>query len=130
MNLRRFLVLGAACMLLGPRVTAAQQFPLSAAEVADSGALATSMPRLAAQVLAEYRDTSRVRYLDNRFRLDMLLARYADAARTLATLRQVRQDTTAATRALNVQYEILSAAMTAPVEAPFAERFVSAFRAR
>jgi putative CocE/NonD family hydrolase len=45
-------------------------------------------------------------------------------------LRQVRQDTTAATRALNVQYEILSAAMTGPVETPFAERFASAFRSR
>ncbi|HYN83297.1 MAG TPA: CocE/NonD family hydrolase [Gemmatimonadaceae bacterium] len=98
--------------------------------MADSAALATSMPRLATQVLADYRDTSRARYLDNRFRLEMLLGRYADAASSLAALRQVQQDTTASTRALNVQYEILSAAMTAPVETPFAERFATAFRSR
>lgn len=129
-NLRQFLVLVAACASLWPGVAPAQQFPLSAAELADSAALATSMPRLAAQVLAEYRDTSRARYLDNRFRLEMLLGRYADAASTLAAVRQVRQDTTAPARALNVQYEIVAAAMIAPVETPFAQRFASAFRTR
>lgn len=129
-NLRRFLMLVAACASFWPGVAPAQQFPLSAVELADSAAFATSMPRLAAQVLAEYRDTSRARYLDNRFRLQMLLARYADAAATLATLRQVREDTTAPTRALNVQYEVLAAAMTAPAQTPFAERFAYAFRSR
>jgi putative CocE/NonD family hydrolase len=128
--LRRFFVLVVACAPLWPGVAPAQQFPLSAAEVADSAALAASTPRLAAQVLAEYHDTNRTRYLDNRFRLEMLLGRYSDAASTLTVLRQAQQDTTAPTRALNVQYEILSAAMTDRIETSFGERFASAFRLR
>lgn len=129
-QLGRLVVLVAACASLWPGVVPAQQFSLSAAELADSAALATSMPRLAAQVLAEYRDTSRARYLDNRFRLEMLLGRYADAAGTLVTLRQMQHDTSAPARALYVQYEILAAAMTAHADSSFARRYASAFRAR
>lgn len=130
MRPRQLGLLVAASASFLPGAVSAQQFPLSSAELADSAALASSIPRLAAQVLGKYEDTSRTRYLDNRFRLEMLLGRYVDAASTLTALRQARRDTTAPTRALNVQYEILSAVMTGPREKPFAERFATAFRSR
>ena len=69
-------------------------------------------------------------YLDTRFRLEILLGRYSDAAVTLASLRQAQPDTSAVTRALYVQYDILAAAMQDSSRAPFAERYASAFRSR
>src|SRR5687768_1483560 len=99
----------AAVLLFGARNLTAQTFRLSAAEVADSAALSRSMPRLAAEVLAAYRDTNQARFLDNRFRLQVLTGKYEEAATTLAearALRKARGDTTPEARALHIQYEI------------------------
>ena len=110
----------------------AQQFALSSADVADSAALSRSMPRLAAEVLAAYSDTARGRYLDNLFRLQLLVGRHAEAAATLVTLRAERSDTTAPTRALHIQYEILARAkeVAASTGRPFPEVFGEVFRER
>ena len=77
-----------ALLSLGAPNVAAQTFPLSSADVADSAALSRSMPRLAAEVLATYRDADRLRYLDNLFRLQILTGRYAEASASLATPRR------------------------------------------
>jgi uncharacterized protein len=130
MTLGRSLALIAACLSIPSAPALGQRFPLAAADVADSAALAASMPRLAREVLAAYRADSGERALDDRFRLEMAVGRHADAARTLALLRQARMDTTAPTRALNVQYEILSTAMNGTGDTAFPERFASAFRSR
>src|SRR5919206_152922 len=66
----------ALALALGARPAAAQSFHLSSSDIADSAALSRSMPRLAAEVLAVYRDTARARFLDNRFRLQILTGRY------------------------------------------------------
>jgi uncharacterized protein len=129
MSVARLFMVAAVIAALHPGAAGAQQFPLTTAEVTDT-ALDVSMPKLAAQVLPAYRDANRIRYLDNRFRLEMLLGRYADAAATIADLRQAQPDTSAIARALYVQYEILSSAMTGAASITFPERFAAAFRAR
>ncbi len=111
------------------RDLAAQTFQLSAADIADSAALSRSMPRLAAEVLEAYQDSDRIRFLDNAFRLQMLTARYADAAVSLAELRSVAGDTTPQGRAARVQYEVLARARIMERSGrPFQDAFEEAFR--
>ncbi len=108
---------------------AAQTFRLSAADIADSAALSRSVPRLAAEVLAQYRDSNRARFLDNVFRLQMLTGRYADALVSLAELRGVLGDTTPKQKAARVQYEILSRARAMERNGrPFPDAFAEGFR--
>src|SRR3989442_3407234 len=91
------------------------------------------MPRLAAAVLATYRDTTRARFLDNLFRLQILTGRYREAAASLAegrALRTSRQDTTPQAHALYVQYEIFARAKSVAESGgrPFPETFAASFR--
>src|SRR5688500_744670 len=65
----------------------AQTFQLSSADVADSAALVRSMPRLAAEVLAAYRDRDPASYLGNTFRLQLLIGKYPEALTSLEQLR-------------------------------------------
>lgn len=122
-----------AVLALGPHTVGAQAFALSSADIADSAALATSMPRLATEVLAAYRDTARVRFLDNLFRLQILTGKYREATATLAegrALRATRRDTTPQARALHVQYDIFVNAKTLAESSgrPFRETFAESFR--
>lgn len=121
----------AALLLLTASGASAQQFALSSADLADSAALATSSRRLAGEVLGSYRDPDRTRYLDNVFRLQILLGSFADAAASLAELRTLRQDSTPSDRARYVQYEILADAMRRGAgEGALGDRFAQAFRDR
>lgn len=116
-------------VLPSTRDLAAQTFQLSAADIADSAALIRSMPRLAAEVLAEYQDTDRARFLDNVFRLQMLTGQYAEALTSLAELRSVSGDSTPQARSARVQYEILSRARVMERSGrSFREAFEKAFR--
>jgi hypothetical protein len=118
-------------LLLTVSGASAQQFALSSADLADSAALATSTRRLAGEVLGSYRDADRGRYLDNVFRLQILLGRFAEASASLAELRALRQDSTPSDRARYVQYEILADAMRRGAgEGPLGDRFARAFRDR
>lgn len=120
-----------ALLLLTVGRASAQQFALSSADLADSAALATSTHRLAGEVVASYGDTDRFRYLDNVFRLQMLLGRFAEASASLAELRALRQDSTPSDRARYVQYEILADAMGRGAgDGALADRFSRAFRER
>jgi hypothetical protein len=116
--------------VLAPRTVAAQTFPLSSADLADSAALAGSMPRLGGEVLAAYRDVNRARFLDNRFRLQMLTGRYRDASASLAELRRTRPDPAPRARALYAQYEVLVNARTSSERSgrPFPDTFAESFR--
>jgi putative CocE/NonD family hydrolase len=125
------MLLGSALLLLASAVTA-QEFPLSSADVQDSTALSNSMPRLASEVLATYRDTDRMRFLDNLFRLQILTGKYGEATTSLVELRALRPDTTPVWRALNVQYEIFAEArqLAETSGRPFSETFAETFRQR
>lgn len=131
---RRMVGLSGACLFsVGAPTASAQTFQLSAADVADSAALTSSMPRLAAEVLAAYRDTARVRYLDNRFPLQILTGRYAEASAGLAearALRIARPEATPAARARDVQYQIFVGAKLRATRSghPFPEAFAEVFR--
>jgi len=63
----------------------AQTLALPSADLADSAALARSMPRLAGKLMATHTEANPDRQLDDRFRLQILQARYDDAARSLAS---------------------------------------------
>ena len=121
-----------AAVLLGAPEVSAQSFPLTSAEVADSAALARSMPRVAAEVLATYEDADRPRFLDNLFRLQILTGKYPEAAASLEELRSLRRDPSPQTRARYVQYEIFVRArnLAASSGRPFAETFAESFRDR
>ncbi|HET6360628.1 MAG TPA: CocE/NonD family hydrolase, partial [Gemmatimonadota bacterium] len=130
----RIHVIGLVCgaILLGAPEASAQSFPLTSAEVADSAALATSMPRLAYEVLATYEDADRTRFLDNLFRLQILTGKYPEAEASLAELRSLRRDPPPQTRARYVQYEIYVRArnLAASSGRPFDEVFAESFRDR
>ncbi|HEX2078887.1 MAG TPA: CocE/NonD family hydrolase [Longimicrobium sp.] len=130
---RRAKIVASTVALLSLSVSsaAAQQFALSSADLADSAALATSARRLAGEVLASYHEPDRSRYLDNVFRLQILLGRFAEASTSLAQLRALRQDSTPSDRARYVQYEILADAMSRGAgEGALGDRFARAFRDR
>src|SRR5262245_18794092 len=93
--------LAVAALALAPCVAAAQSFPLSPDEVADSSALSRSMPRLAEQVLAGYREDNRARYLDNVLRMQVITGKFPDAQSSIAELQalRARQDSSAQARA-------------------------------
>lgn len=120
-------------LAVGTPTVAAQEFQLSSADVADSAALSRSMPRLAAEVLASYRDTAQARFLDNLFRLQILTGRYKEASASIGkgrALRMSRQSVTAQERGLNVQYEIFVRARNLAESSgrSFAETFAESFR--
>lgn len=118
---------------LGACAAPPRDYPLSSADVADPAALTQSMPRLAADVLATFRDADRARFLDNRFRLQVLTGRNREASASLAELRSLRTSRKHATpqsHALDVQYEILVSAKILAESSgrPFPETFSESFR--
>ena len=66
----------------------AQQFDLP--PITEDASAAKAMPALATQVLAVYQDSDQDTYLDNLFRLQLVAGRYAEAIKTLLSLRQLR----------------------------------------
>ena len=66
---------------------AAQQFDFPSGATEDPAALSKSMPGLAREVIAVYREDDRRQYLDNLFRLQMVAGQYAEANESLASLR-------------------------------------------
>lgn len=69
------------------------------------------MPVLAKQVLGVYKDPDCEKYLDNLFRIQMVAGQYADALRTIASLREMRRSQDLERSAwVNVQYEIYASA--------------------
>lgn len=66
---------------------AAAPYDFPAAAIDDRAALDAAMPALAQRVLADYRDDDRARYLNSRFRLQLVAGQYAQAEATLAEIR-------------------------------------------
>ncbi|MEO6208767.1 MAG: CocE/NonD family hydrolase [Gemmatimonadaceae bacterium] len=126
----------AALLSAGAVQLHAQDFTLTASDLADSAALAASMPRLASQLLGQYEERDRRTYLDTRFRLQMVAGRYRAAAASLAALHALRvtrgSHATAQERATNVQYQLYVAAMAraASGKRAFAATLPQAFRAK
>ena len=116
------------CGCLAALPCAAQPFDFPAAAVEDPAALAKSMPALAREVIAVYRNDDRRQSLDDLFRLQTVAGRYADAAKTLAALRALPPDSVSPQgRATRVLYEIFARARQSEGE-PFDAAFRRAFR--
>jgi uncharacterized protein len=93
-------------------VLLAQQFEFPPALRADTAALTRYLPRLAAAVLARYREPDRPAYLGNLFRLQTVAGSYAEARQTLAAFaKALGGSASQETRAANLLYAAYAAAM-------------------
>jgi putative CocE/NonD family hydrolase len=115
-----------------PAAGATTEFPFAPPASRDHMALEKSMSQLAGTVLTVYHDADRATYLDNLFRLQMVAARYAEAAQTIAALRAMPdpQDPPQG-RARDAQYEILARAEAQHAQngLPLADTLPKEFRA-
>src|SRR5438477_949894 len=85
---------------------------------------AAAISALATQTIPIYRDSNRDRFLDNLFRLQMVAGRYADAGRTLDSLRALRRDRiSASATAADILYQVLATAKARSDDARFADTF-------
>ncbi|HTL05289.1 MAG TPA: CocE/NonD family hydrolase [Gemmatimonadales bacterium] len=90
----------------------AQQLDFPAAVRNDTAALRRYLPRLAAEVLAGYREPDRRVYLGNRFRLETVAGRYAAAQQTLAAFgKALGRSTSQETGAANFLYGVYASAL-------------------
>jgi putative CocE/NonD family hydrolase len=108
-----------------------QELDFPEGAIGDPAALAKAMPGLAKQVLAVYREDDRDRYLDKRFRLEMVAGQYPEALKSLASLGELRRPVDPARSAwFNVQYEIYARARAAESadKLPFDEAYQRFFR--
>ena len=91
--------IGFACLCLIAVPCMAQSFDFPGAAAETPAALATSMPELAGKVIAVYWEDDRRRYLDNLFRLQIVAGQYAEASKTLASLRALPAETRVSSQA-------------------------------
>jgi putative CocE/NonD family hydrolase len=116
-----------ACLTVMP--CAAQQLDFPSATVEDSATLSRFMPELSRKVLAIYREDDQRKYLDNLFRLQIVAGQYADASKTIASLRALRANSLSPQAgATNVQYDVFARAMQNAGGVPFDESLRRAFR--
>src|SRR5436305_14163710 len=87
---------------------AAQSFDFPGPAAPDPAALATAMPKLAGEVLAAYRDGDRRTDLDNRFRLQIVAGRPAEAIATLAAPLALRRPQESAAHPQALPEELLA----------------------
>ncbi len=74
--------------LASASLASGQQLPFPSTAIGND--TARTMAILAQQAIAAYKDDNRGRYLDNLFRLQIVAGRYADATRTLTSLRALK----------------------------------------
>jgi hypothetical protein len=88
-----------ACLVVVP-CAAAQQLDFPGAAVEDSAMLSKAMPVLAQDVIAVYREEDRRKYLDNLFRLQIVAGQYAEANKSIASLRALLMSNASPPRSL------------------------------
>jgi hypothetical protein len=128
----RLLAVAIGCVAGGAPANA-QQFDFPPAATRDSAVLSSYMPRLAAEVIAVYRENDRGAYLGNLFRLQLVAGQHAAAAATLDAWRAARGNSVPPEiRATNELYGMLAGAMqragAARLDEAFRETFSSGLR--
>lgn len=119
-----------------PSRAGAQSFELPAGDLSDAAVQASTMPRLATEVIAAYHEADRRKFLDNLFRLQIVAGQNDAAAKSLAELRALNTAGDASkspkNQATNAQFEIYltAKAREAGGSGTFAEAFAQAFRER
>lgn len=131
--MRGCLWLGFLCLASGCAFGQTFDFPHLAAS--DASLLEKTMPVLAAQVSASYKDEDRLKYLDNGFRLQIVAGKCEDALASMAALRQLlAEQAVIPSRAawVTVQYEVYAQAKMAQAKEnlSFKEAYSRAFRKR
>lgn len=117
----------AVLLLFAAGAAGAQTYDLPPGALAGDAAMAQSLPVLAQQVLATYRDSDKAKDLDARFRLQLVAGDYAGAAKSIESLRSlIRRKAPPQTAANHVQYAIYAEAMQ---EAASPEAFDAAYAA-
>jgi putative CocE/NonD family hydrolase len=109
----------------------AQQLSFDKSAAADDLKLSTEMPNLAKQIIASYREPDRQKYLDNLFRLQMLVGNYLEANAAIKSLREIPGANDPVYRsATNLQYEIFAQAKLnqAASNLSFEDAFKKSFR--
>ncbi|UHQ24875.1 CocE/NonD family hydrolase [Lysobacter sp. 5GHs7-4] len=108
-----------ACLYLAALPAwAASPYAFPTAAIEDRATLDAAMPALARQLLADYRDDDRARYLNNRFRLQLVAGDYAEAERSLIEIRNAPPGPgPVPVRPNLIQYEIYAAAKAAQARA-------------
>jgi putative CocE/NonD family hydrolase len=121
--------IGFACLCLMAVPCMAQSFNFPGAAAQDPAALARSMPGLAREVIAVYWEDDRRRYLDNLFRLQIVAGQYAEASKTLASLRSLPANGVAAQAgAAQILYAAVAEARARQSQSSFDEAFQRTFR--
>src|SRR5215213_1956778 len=109
----------------------AQQFDFGKAAAFDDAELSKAMPLLAKQIIADYKEEDRQKYLNNLFRLQMIAGDYAAANETIKLLRLIlRASDPVYANVVYTQYEIFSDAKLrqAAGNTSFDEAFKQSFR--
>ena len=109
----------------------AQQLDFSKLAASDDVELSKVMPTLAKQIIANYKEEDRQRYLNNLFRLQLIAGDYATAKDTIKLLRGIlRVSDPANANSIYTQYEIFSDAKLrqAAGNTSFEEAFKQSFR--
>ena len=95
--------------MMGTIQTVAQQLDFNRAAATDEAELAKTMPILARETIAVYKDDDRRRYLDYLFRLQMIAGQFTEAKATLKSLRDIlKQSDPVYAHLTYMQYEIFS----------------------
>ena len=110
---------------------ATQQLDFNKVAATDNVELAKTMPGLAKEMMAIYRDEDRERYLNNLFRLQIIAEQYAEANATLRSLRDIlKANDPVYANVTYTQYEIFSNAklIQSAKKISFEEAFKQSFR--
>jgi putative CocE/NonD family hydrolase len=110
----------------------AQKIDFHKAAATDPAELARTMPALARQAIANYKDNDRRSYLGSLFKLQMIAGDYASAKATINALRESLKPTDPVyAHVANLQYEIYSDAkrLEAAGRVSFGDAFNQSFRA-
>jgi uncharacterized protein len=110
---------------------AAQDFDFPETAITDTAVLAKTVPGLARQILAVYREEARQKYLTNLFALQIMSERYTEAEQSIEELRELQRHSDPKRAVwINVQYQIYarSRAHEASAKSRFEQAYQQAFR--
>jgi len=125
----KWIVFACLCLMAVPGMAQSFNFPGGAVE--DPAALARFMPGLAREVIGIYWEDDRRRFFDNMFRLQIVAGQYAEASKTLASLRALpASGVSAQAGAAQVLYTIFAEAKARQSQdgSPFDQAFQRSFR--
>src|SRR5437763_390466 len=89
--MREILCLLTVCAFAATQALGQAAIAFSKAASTDRSELARSMPGLAREIIAKYREEDREKYLDTLFRMQMVGEQYEEANATLESLRDLRR---------------------------------------